>query len=67
MCQELIGMKVRKRSNKPFQNGEKVVTVSGCIVHPITNRTALTFSDCPGFVELKQCMPAEEKDSGNES
>jgi hypothetical protein len=51
----MIGKQVFKLSGKPFKSKQALATVSGVVVHPITERHAFTFSDCEGVVECRTC------------
>lgn len=49
-----IGLKVRKRSNKPFKSGEKVNTVKDVIRNPNTQLWAVSFLEDDSVVDVKQ-------------
>ena len=62
-----IGKKVHKFSlygvNKirPFKSGQKINTIKGVMVHPITGRPAYTFEEDDSHVEAFRCKIAEDE------
>lgn len=57
-------MKVSKYSRKPFKSGNKVNTVKGEVVHPITGRPAFTFYEDESIVEQQMCLEYNEECQG---
>lgn len=62
-----IGKQICKRSRKPFQNGEKVDTVTGITTHPITGVSAFTLAESKGLVECFRTELVSGKPSWNEA
>ncbi len=51
-----VGIKVSKKSRKPFKSGNKINTVSGYILNPRTGKDALMFDEDDSIVDLQQCI-----------
>lgn len=54
--QQLIGLTVRKVSNKPFKSGDKIGTVKSVTVHSITGYTAFIMLEDDSEVEAFRCV-----------
>ena len=52
-----IGKVVEKESRKPFKSKNKVNTVKGIVLHPVTNIPAYTFCEDDSCVECWRCIP----------
>lgn len=50
-----IGKTVRKRSKKPFSDGEKIAIVTGITKNPFSGKQAFTFKNCK-IVDCFQCV-----------
>lgn len=53
---DIAGLKVRKRSGKPFHSKLWTNTVKDMIVHPITKRWAFTFHEDETFVDVNMIL-----------
>lgn len=51
----LIGLKVRKKTGKPFKSTFKVNTIKGIVKHDITKLYAYTFEEDDSTVEVRCC------------
>lgn len=56
---DFVGMKVVKRSRKPFKSGSKMNTIVGVTVNPNTGKYAWTFEEDDSFVDIRQCIPID--------
>ena len=56
----VIGKRVRKRSNKPFKSGEKINTVRGIVSHIGTPNLAFTFNEDDSQVECWRCVVLDD-------
>lgn len=58
--EQMIGMRVKKTSPKPFKSGNKVNTVKGIVDHPepkLAGIKAFTFEEDDSVVECRRCIP----------
>lgn len=55
-------MKVSKHSCKPFKSGNKINTVKGEVVHPITGHSAFTFVEDDSIIEPQMCKEEKENE-----
>lgn len=54
-----IGTKIVKTSRKPFKSGDKIGTVDGYAVHPVTNKQCYVLKECGSIVEAFRCKKLE--------
>lgn len=61
----MIGLKVKKKSGKPFKSRLKVNTVKSVISHPILHgEEAYTFEEDESYVSCCQCKVIEDEADG---
>lgn len=59
---DYIGMKVIKRSGKPFKSGLKINTVKGIVPHPNIPAAAFTFEEDDSKVWIGACREVNQRD-----
>lgn len=53
---QLIGLVVRKKSNRPFKSGNKIGTVKAIKEHSVTGHTAFIMLEDDSEVEAFRCV-----------
>ena len=54
-----IGTVVSKKSNKKFKSDKHQNTITGVVIHPITDNSAFTFAEDDSVVECRTVLPVE--------
>lgn len=54
-----IGTLVSKISRKPFKSRNKVNTIKGYVIHPITNKPCYSFKEDLSYVESFRCKESK--------
>lgn len=55
----IYGMRVIKRSGKPFKSGLKIARVYEVVINPDSGDFAFKFYEDDSIVDIKQCKPLE--------
>ncbi len=61
MYQSWIGLKVEKKSGKPFKSTYKFATVKSITVNPNSNKPAFTFFEDDSIVDSESCRLQNNK------
>lgn len=54
-AESYVGKRVVKKSNRPFQSGDKVNTVAGVTTNPHTGKVAFSFKEDESVVDAFIC------------
>lgn len=60
-AESYIGKRVVKKSNRPFQSGNKVNTVAGVTTNPHTDKVAFSFEEDPSVVDAFICRVVSDE------
>jgi hypothetical protein len=51
-----VGLRVEKKTGKPFKSTFKIGTVKGTCWHPVTGHLCFTFEEDESYVEARCCQ-----------